>query len=81
MTGDEVKMAKWSADSEVAAWMTRHGINTTTALYAYYESRIHDLARTHNRTVMNWVEVFDLFGDVLDPQTIVTTQFHAYYRC
>ena len=74
MAGDEVKMSKWSADREVAAWMTKHEINTTTALYAYYESQIQDLAHRHNRTVMNWVEVFDLFEDDLDPRTIVTIQ-------
>ena len=76
-TGDEVKMSKWSADSHVAAWMTDHGINTTTSLYAYYESQIHQLAHKHNRTVMNWVEVFDLFGQDLDTRTIVT---HPPYR-
>ena len=64
-------MSKWSADSHVATWMKDHGINTTTALYAYYESQIQELALKHNRTVMNWVEVFDLFGQDLDKRTVV----------
>lgn len=65
-------MSKWSEDSRVATWMDEHEISSTTALYALYESQIHELAHKYNRTVMNWVEVFDLFGENLDTQTIVT---------
>jgi hypothetical protein len=76
--GDEVKMSKWSADSHVAAWMIDHEINTTTALYGYYESQVQEIARKHNRTVMNWVEVFDLFEQDLDTRTIVN---HLLVKC
>lgn len=69
--GDEVKAAKWAADPQISSWMTSHGMNSTSALYAYYEATIQELARNQNKTVVNWVEVFDMFGAELDQQTIV----------
>eukprot|EP01051_Picozoa_sp_SAG22_P000439 SAG22_NODE_12_length_33707_cov_70.427118_3_plen_557_part_00 len=69
--GDEVKAGKWAADPAVASWMAKHGMNTTTELYAEYERKLHALAHAANRTFVNWVEVFELFPGELDNRTIV----------
>eukprot|EP01052_Picozoa_sp_SAG31_P006776 SAG31_NODE_315_length_17848_cov_18.145811_6_plen_157_part_00 len=69
--GDEVKQEKWENDPKIVSWMSNHGMNSTTSLYAYYESKIQALAHAHNRTVVNWVEVFELFGEQLDKDTII----------
>lgn len=69
--GDEVQKERWESDARVVSWMTSHGMNSTTSLYAYYEEKIQTIVRAQNRTVINWVEVFDLFGDQLDKRTIV----------
>jgi hexosaminidase len=71
--GDEVQESKWSADPDITSFMKKNGLNGTTALYAFYENKIQAIVRAppNSRTVVNWVEAFDGFGDQLDKSTVI----------
>jgi hexosaminidase len=61
--GDEVQYWCWSSTPEVMAWALKQGYNSTEDIYKYFLDRAASLARKYERTPVQWVEVFEHFGE------------------
>jgi hexosaminidase len=61
--GDEVSYGCWSASPEIMGWAKKQGYNSTEDIYKYFLDRSASLARTYQRTPVQWVEVFEHFGE------------------
>jgi hexosaminidase len=61
--GDEVEYWCWSSSPHVLAWAKEQGYNSTEDIYKYFLDRAAQLARSYGRTPVQWVEVFEHFGE------------------
>lgn len=69
--GDEVSYACWLASSEIQQWQTEQGYTSSEETYKYFVDRAATITRGLNRLPVQWVEVFEHFGNTLDKDTIV----------
>lgn len=69
--GDEVNYSCWEGSSEIQAWQTAQGFASSEDTYKYFVDKAATITRSQNRTPVQWVEVFEHFGDKLDKNTIV----------
>lgn len=51
-----------NASASVAAWRATHPNHTVTDLYKSFQDRVHTIAKTHNKTVTTWADVFMAFN-------------------
>eukprot|EP01084_Bolivina_argentea_P232458 391791_1 len=73
--GDEVNTTCWSVDPSIQNWMKQNNFNETDAEW-YFDERVQNITYYDNgKQVINWVEVFNLFGAQLNGrQKFVTIQ-------
>lgn len=69
--GDEVDYKCWFTSEKVKSWMTEQGYTTMEEIYKYFLDRAASIARSQGRTPVQWVEVFEHFGNTLDNNTLV----------
>jgi hexosaminidase len=69
--GDEVDYKCWELSKEVQTWEQEQGFNGSEAVYEYFVDQTAKIAREVNRLPVQWVEVFEHFGNKLDYNTIV----------
>jgi len=69
--GDEVEYDCWESSTEIAAWQKEQGFTGSEETYEYFVKESAAIARSLNRTPIQWVEVFEHFGSALDTNTIV----------
>lgn len=68
--GDEVITACWQDDPAIATWMQQKGWGSDyTKLLGFHVNKLGGLLRGRNRTVVQWIEVFDAGVDV-SPDTV-----------
>merc|ERR1712166_1249082 len=68
--GDEVDTSCWSKTPAIAQWLSNRNMSADDG-YAYFVKRAASIALAQGRRPVQWVEVFDHFGDKLDKNTIV----------
>eukprot|EP01119_Soliformovum_irregulare_P025257 TRINITY_DN930_c0_g1_i1.p1 TRINITY_DN930_c0_g1~~TRINITY_DN930_c0_g1_i1.p1 ORF type:complete len:590 (-),score=153.11 TRINITY_DN930_c0_g1_i1:24-1793(-) len=68
--GDEVQYACWSSSPAIQAYMKSTG-KSYDDLYMDYVKRAHDIILSFGRTPVNWEEVFNHFGNKLNPKTVI----------
>jgi len=68
--GDEVKLDCWNSDPEVKAWLNENEMNVDQA-YRYFSNKMAEATIAHHRRPVQWVEVFEKFGDTVDKNTII----------
>lgn len=69
--GDEVSYTCWTASNEIQAWEKDNNLNGDEETYKYFVDKVATITREQNRLPVQWVEVFEHFGDQLDKNTIV----------
>ena len=67
--GDEVKTSCWSSTSSIESWMSANNFTTKQALQ-YFEEKAQGIAHSYGKNVTNWVEVFNLFNNTIDPSYV-----------
>ena len=68
--GDEVKTDCWTKSEEVQAWMKENNLDEL-GTYKYFVDKASSFAIKYNRHPIQWVEVYEEFGNTLKPETIV----------
>jgi hexosaminidase len=69
--GDEVSYTCWETTPHVVEWEKQNDIDGSEGAYEYFVDKVATIARTQQRTPVQWVEVFEHFGSNLDNNTIV----------
>lgn len=69
--GDEVSYGCWETSEEVQAWEDAQGFSGSEDTYEYFVDQAAQIARSQARTPVQWVEVYEHFGNKLDNNTIV----------
>lgn len=69
--GDEVSYTCWVGSPEIQAWQTAQGYTSSEDTYKYFVDRAATITRSLNRLPVQWVEVFEHFGNTLNTDTIV----------
>ena len=73
--GDEVSYACWEASDEIQQWEDEQGYTgsrseRSEATYEYFVDKAAEITRKLDRTPVQWVEVYEHFGNKLDNNTI-----------
>ena len=71
--GDEVNRSCWLQVDHVNQWLIDHNMTDKDA-YLYMVDRAQALIYKYGRTPVNWDEVYENFGNTVDPRTI----FHVW---
>jgi hexosaminidase len=69
--GDEVDYLCWETTPHISDWQEANGLNGSEGTYEYFVNKAAEIARNQSRTPVQWVEVFEHFGDKLDHNTVV----------
>ena len=69
--GDEVDYSCWTRSTQVQEWAKQQGYTSNEDIYKYFLDRAASITRGQGRTPVQWVEVFEHFGDTLDNNTLV----------
>jgi hexosaminidase len=69
--GDEVEYWCWVESEHIQAWEKENGFSGSEDTYEYFVNKAAEIARNQSRTPVQWVEVFEHFGDKLDHNTVV----------
>ena len=65
--GDESKGKEWRENPQIVHFMETHGLKSTQALQAYFNSRLQGLLKKHGKQMVGWDEILspDLSPDVV----------------
>ncbi len=69
--GDEVSYACWESSADILAWEAANGLAGSEATYEMFVDQAAAITRSLSRLSVQWVEVFEHFGDKLDNNTVV----------
>ena len=69
--GDEVSYRCWELDDDIQTWKTQQGMSNSEDIYEYFVDRVASITRDQSRTPVQWVEVFEHFGNSLDKNTVI----------
>ena len=69
--GDEVSYTCWELSAEIKAWQRSQGLQGSEDTYEYFVDKVAAIARGQNRLPVQWVEVFEHFGNKLSNDTVV----------
>jgi len=69
--GDEVNYSCWESSAQIQAWEKAQGYQSSEEVYKFFVDKVATITREQGRTPVQWVEVFEHFGDKLDKNTIV----------
>jgi len=69
--GDEVSYDCWEQSPHIQAWEKEQGLDGSEDVYKYFVDRVSQMAIAQGKHPVQWVEVFEHFGDKLDNNTIV----------
>jgi hypothetical protein len=59
--GDEVVYGCWENDPTIVEWMQKNGFGSDfSKLFQYFVEKVGAVARATNRTVVHWIDVFDV---------------------
>lgn len=68
---DEVDYFCWRASEEIKTWESEMGLSGPEETYKYFVDKTATIARDQGRLPVQWVEVFEHFGDTLSNDTVV----------
>ena len=69
--GDEVDYSCWEKSEKIQAWEKANDLNGSEDTYEYFVDRAASIARSQSRTPVQWVEVYEHFGNKLSNDTVV----------
>ena len=69
--GDEVSYTCWESSAQIQECQKEQGFSTSEDTYKYFVDKAATITREQNRLPIQWVEVFEHFGDKLDKNTVV----------
>jgi hexosaminidase len=69
--GDEVSYTCWAASNSIQQWEQENNLNGSEDTYKYFVDKAATITRSLDRLPIQWVEVFEHFGNTLDTNTIV----------
>ncbi len=67
----QVSYGCWVASAEIKAWEQANGFSGSEDTYKYFVDRAASVARAQGRLPVQWVEVFEHFGNTLSNDTVV----------